>query len=137
MRMVRTHTNDTNEDKILYRELSYRLNGLLFDVHNAIGRFGREKQYADAFSQLLQGQRISFEREKELPLPLVENSRTNVADFIIDGKILLEFKAKPLITKADYYQTQRYLQATGIKLGLLINFRNRYLKPIRIIRINS
>jgi len=125
------------EDKLLYRELSYRLNGLLFDVHNAIGRFGREKQYADAFAQLLIEQKIEFEREKALPLALVGNERTNLADFVVEGKILLEFKAKPLITKTDYYQTQRYLQATGIKLGLLINFRNRYLKPIRIIRINS
>jgi len=125
------------EDKILYRELSYRLNGLLFDVHNAIGRFGREKQYADAFAKLLKEQKIEFEREKALPLALVGNDRTNLADFVVEGKILLEFKAKPLIVKADYYQTQRYLQATGIKLGLLINFRNRYLKPIRIIRINS
>jgi len=46
-------------------------------------------------------------------------------------------KAKPLILKNDYYQTQRYLQALNIKLALLINFRNRYLKPIRVIKIDT
>ena len=130
------HANDTN-GKILYRELSYRVTGLLFEVHNALGRYCREKQYGDALAKLLTESNIAFEREKPLPLPLVEDIDTNKADFIVEESILLELKAKPIVSKADYVQIQRYLQATKIKLGLLINFRNKYLKPIRIIRFNS
>ena len=37
----------------------------------------------------------------------------------------------------DYYQLQRYLQISNIKLGLLVNFRNQYLKPIRVIKIDT
>ena len=51
--------------------------------------------------------------------------------------MVLEIKAKDRIVKDDYYQTQRYLQSTGIKLALLVNFRSRYLKPIRIVRIDT
>ena len=130
------HANDTN-GKILYRDLSYRINGLLFDVHNALGRYCREKQYGDALEHLFEEKEIAFEREKALPISLVENTETNKADFIVENSILLELKAKPIVTKEDYVQIQRYLQAGKIKLGLLINFRSKYLRPIRIIRLNS
>ncbi|MBI2025233.1 GxxExxY protein [Candidatus Kaiserbacteria bacterium] len=130
------HANDTN-GKILYRDLSYRINGLLFDVHNELGRYCREKQYGDALEHLLKEKEITFEREKALPIPLIENTETNKADFVIENSILLELKAKPIVTKEDYSQIQRYLQASKIKLGLLINFRSKYLRPIRIIRFNS
>lgn len=33
----------------------------------------------------------------------------NILDFIVDDKIILEFKAKPIVLKEDYYQIQRYL----------------------------
>jgi GxxExxY protein len=130
------HANDTN-GKILYRDLSYRINGLLFEVHNKLGRYCRERQYGDALESVLKEAHIVFEREKAISLPLVENTETNKADFVIENSIFLELKAKPVITKEDYVQIQRYLQAAEIKLGLLINFRSKYLRPIRIIRFNS
>lgn len=61
----------------------------------------------------------------------------NIADFLIENKIIIEAKAKQFILKDDYYQIQRYLQASNIKLGLLVNFRNKYIKPKRIIRIDT
>ena len=137
------HANLTNNgdgkegEKIIYRELSYVINGILFSIHNAIGRFGREKQYGDALEMELKSKGVIYEREKPISLEKVENERTNIADFVIADKILIELKAKPFITKEDYMQTQRYLQASGYKLGLLVNFRNKFLKPIRIIRVNS
>ena len=125
------------EDKIIHKELSYVINGLLFKVHGLLGRYCREKQYGDALEKLLNDSRIKFEREKALPIQVIDNQLTNKVDFVIENKILLELKAKPLILKEDYYQTQKYLQAGNYRLGLIVNFRNRYLKPIRIIRINS
>src|SRR3989338_3626583 len=101
------------EEKIIHKELSYKITGLLFL------------------------EKIEFERERELPVPAIDNKLTNKVDFIVEDKIILELKAKPIVQKEDYYQTQKYLQASGHKLGLMINFRNKYLKPIRIIRINS
>lgn len=53
-------------------------------------------------------------------------------DFIIDDKIVVEMKAKPFITKDDYMQLLQYLRITDKRLGLLINFRNKFLKPKRI-----
>lgn len=61
----------------------------------------------------------------------------NIVDGIVDGKVLLEFIAKRIVTKDDYYQTQRYLQETGLLLGILVNFRDKYIKPKRIVKITS
>ena len=102
-----------------------------------MGRYGREKQYGDLLVTLLISAGLSFEREKAISVDGVANEQTNKADFVIEGKVLLELKAKDIITKEDYYQTQRYLQAGGYKLGLLVNFRNRYLHPVRVVRIDS
>src|SRR3989344_4869499 len=102
--------------EIIYKDLSYILNGLLFKVHNELGRYCREKQYGDAFANLLSLENITFEREKAIPMELITNQATNKADFIVEDKIVLEFKAKPLILKEDYYQTQKYLQASRYRL---------------------
>ena len=61
----------------------------------------------------------------------------NVADFIIDEKILIELKAARTMSKDCYRQIQNYLQQTKIKLGILVNFREFKLMPKRILRIDA
>lgn len=124
-------------DKIIEKELSYKINGLLFEVHNHLGRFCREKQYGDFFEKLLIDEKIDYEREKELSVVGIDNRFTNVVDFVINKGLLVDLKAKSIVTKDDYYQMNRYLDASGFKLGLIVNFRNKYLKPIRVIRSHS
>jgi GxxExxY protein len=131
------HTNNANKGKILHPELSYKLTGLFYKIHNELGRFGRERQYADAVENTLIKNKINFYREKELPVEIIDNHSTNKVDFDIESEILVDIKAKRFITKEDYYQMQRYLHAANYKLGLIVNFRNSYLKPVRIIRLNS
>ncbi len=127
------NTNDTNgrSNKLIYPELSYLVTGICFAVHNHLGRFSREYRYCDAIKQRLKEASIPYERERRI------GQSGNQLDFWFDGKLVLEVKAKRLITKEDFCQPQRYLQSTRKKLGLLVNFRNRYLKPIRIIRIDT
>lgn len=50
---------------------------------------------------------------------------------------ILEIKAKHVVSKEDYYQVQRYLHGARLKLGILVNFRRRYLIPKRVIRIDK
>ena len=126
------HTNDTNKKKkLIYPELSYIITGICFNVHNQLGRYAREKQYGDLLEEKLKEIKIPYKREFR-----IEKTR-NTIDFLIDNKMILELKTKPMILKEDYYQTQRYLQASDIKLALLVNFRNRYLKPIRLLKIET
>jgi len=126
------HTNDTNKKKkLIYPELSYIITGICFNVHNQLGRYAREKQYGDLLEEKLKEIKIPYKREFRI------EKTGNTIDFLIDNKMILELKTKPMILKEDYYQTQRYLQASDIKLALLVNFRNRYLKPIRVLKIET
>jgi len=126
-----------NKEKIVYPELSYKIGGILFDVQNNLGRFCNERQYGDAIEKLLKDNNLIYEREKELPkLFDGEQDRRNIADFLVENKILLELKAKRIIGREEYYQVRRYLNSLNLKLGLLVNFRDKYLKPRRILNSN-
>jgi len=58
----------------------------------------------------------------------------NRLDFLIFEHIPIEMKANPFLVKDDFYQVQRYLQSLNEDLGIIYNFRDRYLKPKRILR---
>jgi len=124
--------------KIIYPELSYKLNGLLFKIHNELGRFCLEKQYGDLLEIKLKEVQIKYEREKEIPFQGKDYTiKGNKVDFYIDNKILLDLKAKKFLQKDDFYQMRRYLKASDLKLGILVNFRDTYLKPHRILNSES
>ncbi len=116
--------------RILHAQLSYKLTGLCFKIQNEHGRFCREKQYSDAFEDALKQKQIPYKREFEL---MNTEIKGNKVDFLIDGKVVVDLKAKRFITKDDYNQMQRYLRGAGVELGLIINFRSSYLKPKRIL----
>ena len=124
----------TEEEKIIYPDLSYELVGLLFETHNNLGRYCKEKQYGDYLEQLLKENSFSYKREFVLPKSFKgEKKGRNRVDFLIEGKIIIEMKVCRRLSKKDYYQTKRYLEATNKKLALLVNFRKKNLAPKRIL----
>lgn len=121
-------------DKILHKELSYRINGLLFEAHKKLGQFRNEKQYADYFEILLKREGIKYVREYSFDdQEYGRNKIRCICDFIIEDKIILEFKTKNYLTKTDYYQVQRYLATLNLELAILINFRQIRLNLKRIL----
>lgn len=128
---MQINTNKKINGKVIYPELSYTITGILFAVHNELGQYAREKQYGDLIEKKLKEIKIPYKRE----FPI--SNTGNILDFIVEDKIILELKNTRILTKENYRQIQNYLQQTNIKLGLLVNFRPKYLKPMRIIRIDS
>ena len=123
-----------NFQKIIYLELSYKITGILFEVHNELGRYRNEKQYGDAVESHLKSHKVKYDREKILTISFQGEQRgRNKIDFLIDDKIILEIKCKPISSIDDYRQLRRYLVAAEKKLGILVNFRQRHLKPKRIL----
>lgn len=124
-------------EKVIYKDLSYKINGFLFYIHNKLGRFSKEKNYADALELVLKEDGIPFKREHVLSVDIL-SKKLNLYryDFLIDSKILLELKAKDFVSKDDYFQVLKYIKLNNMKLGLLVNFREKYLKPRRILNSN-
>jgi len=122
------HTNKKVD--LFYPELSYQLVGICYQVHNEIGGFAKEKHYGDAYEKKLKESGIKFSRE------FIIGDTGNMADFLVNDKIILEFKAKRFLPPGDFVQTQRYLQATGIKLGILVNFGPRVVQTERVVLID-
>ena len=110
------------------------MTGLLFKTHKDLGHYRNEKQYADYFEKLLKDQEIKFAREYSfLDQQYGQNKIRCICDFIIEDKIILEFKAKNFITKEDYYQTRRYLVTLNLELAIIVNFRQVRLAPKRVL----
>jgi GxxExxY protein len=99
-----------------------------------LGRYRNERQYTDALEFIFKENKIRYLREKFLPISFEgEKPNRNIPDFIIENKIVLDVKAKPFITKDDCFQLRRYLASLNKKLGLIVNFRQLYLYPKRIL----
>ncbi len=120
-----------NPSKVIYPKLSYEIIGVCFEAHNKLGRYSREKQYGDFIAESFKRKNLTYKREYQIA------DTGNIVDFLVEEKVILELKTERIITKKDYYQIQRYLQITGLKLGLLMNFRGDYLNPKRIVRIDK
>ncbi len=123
---------------IIYPELSFKINGILFKTHNQLGKYCSESQYSDFVEKLLKESNLRYEREKILP-PIFDGEKTgrNKADFLIEDTIILELKSKTIITKDDYYQVKRYLTALNKKLGIIVNFRSSYIYPKRVLNSSA
>lgn len=129
-----TKLQNDDAEKIIFPDLSYEINGILFQVHKDIGKYCNEKQVCDRIEFYLKQKQISYERELVIPAGFEgERAGRNRLDFIIDDKIILEIKTKKFLETADYFQIKRYLHAYHKKLGLLVNFREERIQPKRIL----
>lgn len=120
--------------KIIYQEDCREIFGLLFKIQNELGTNLQEKHYQKAFENLLIKNNIPHQKEVPLRVEYEQKLIGNFsADFIVKDKILLEFKCVPYITQDHIKQVLRYIQAINLKLGLIVNFRVRPLKPVRVL----
>ena len=121
-------------NNIIYKDLSYEIIGMCIEIQKELGRYKNEKQYGDRFEQTLKEKKKKYQREIYLPKSFKgEKGFRNLIDFIVDDLLIVDFKTKTFITKEDYFQMQRYLTSSNKKLGLIINFRSKYIKQKRVI----
>lgn len=90
-------------------------------------------QYGDLFEEKLKQHKLSFAREYTTVFAGAER-HPNRIDFVIADSIIVELKAKSVLEQIDFVQAHRYLDALRIDLALLVNFRERFLRPRRLIR---
>jgi GxxExxY protein len=120
---------------MLYEELSRSVIGAAMEVHKLLGSGFLESVYEHALALEFKARQIAFERQ--VPITVLykqEQIGEYRADFLVDGKIILEIKATIAFVPEHYAQAVHYLAATGLRLALLLNFGAQSLQFKRIIR---
>lgn len=122
------------EEKLLYKEESYKIIGAAIEVHNVLGCGFTEPVYQEALEHEFKLRGIPYEREKTLhvnykDIVLQKDFRV---DFLCYDKIVVELKAVSDILDEHYAQVYNYLKTTGCELGILINFGNMSLEYNRV-----
>lgn len=132
---METNLKRMNSNKrIIYPELSYKLMGALFKVHNTLGSSYQEKYYQRAIATELKEQDIPFIREKEITLGYGNQGIGEYRlDFVIDNKIALEVKTVPFLKDDFIRQLLAYLVSANLKLGIVANFRTQKLTYRRVV----
>jgi len=123
------------KEGLLYKDECYAVQGAVFDVYREMGCGFLEAVYQECLEKEFRSQKLPFEAQKELVLSYKAEplSQTYKPDFICYSKIIVELKAVKEIASEHKAQLLNYLKATGLELGLLVNF-GAYPK-VEIVRI--
>lgn len=111
-------------EKLVYSKESYAIIGTCFNVYKEMGCGFLESVYQECLEIELENQGIPFRAQQELTLTYQgrELKQKYKADFVCYDKIIVELKAVSKLTDEHRAQVLNYLHATGMRLGLLVNF---------------
>lgn len=113
----------TNPD-LLFRDEVYAIQGAVFEVNRVLGAGFLEAVYQDCLAKEFALRGIPFMAQQDLKLTY-KGQPVNAAyrpDFVCHGSVLVELKALAQTTGEHRAQVMNYLKATGLRLGLLVNF---------------
>ncbi|MCX6810993.1 MAG: GxxExxY protein [Candidatus Berkelbacteria bacterium] len=127
-------TDKDQTEEYYEAELSRRLIGLIFKTQNSTGKGFAERVYQKVFENILNSENISFNKElycdKVVDGKIVGSYRL---DFLIENKIVVEFKVRDSVYQQDISQILYYLAFKNLRLGLLAHFTNNGVKIKRLI----
>ena len=123
-----------DDDKIIYKDLSYRIVGLAMEVHNKLKSGFLEKVYENAMMVLFRREGINAAQQASIKVNFEgEEIGAYFADILVENNIILELKVAANISNAHKAQVINYLKATGVKLAIILNFGNEELEFERIV----
>ncbi|MEM3484487.1 MAG: GxxExxY protein [Candidatus Methanomethyliaceae archaeon] len=109
--------------EFLYKDLTYAIIGAAMEVHRILGPGFLESVYEEALAHEFDLRSIPYERQAKLAVRYKEIIAGEFkADFLVDGKVVVELKAIKALTEGDEAQLLNYLKGTGYRAGLLLNF---------------
>ena len=116
-------TTPESHSAVLYPELSYSIVGAAIEVHRHIGPGQLESVYQHALARELAFRAIPFEAQVRIEMDYKGGCVGEfVADFVIDGVVIVELKAVERVLAVHHAQVLSYLRAMQLRLGMLINF---------------
>ena len=110
--------------EILFKDECYSIQGAVFEVYREMGCGFLESVYQECLERELRSRNIPFITQPDLRLTYKGEllQQTFKPDLICYSQIIVELKAVKAIAPEHIAQVINYLKATGIKLGLLVNF---------------
>ncbi len=122
--------------ELKYGDITEKIIGAAFEVHKFLGNGFQEVIYQRALAYELDRAGLDFEREieqdifyKQLKAPI----GTRRADFIVEGKVMVEIKAIIQLEDVHLAQALNYLKAYKLEVGLLINFGSKSMTFKRLV----
>ena len=112
--------------ELIFKAEAYKIIGCCMEVYNTLGSGFLEEVYQEALEREFVRAEIPYVREAALTIrykgrPL---NKRYFADFVCFGKVIVELKAVSQPVPGHAAQVVNYLKATGLQLGLLVNFGN-------------
>jgi len=110
-------------------EITYKINGCAMKVHRTLGNGFQEVIYQRCLAIEFEKAKLNFGREVDQQI-FYEGIEvgTRRADFIVEGKVIVELKAIINLEDVHLAQTKNYVVAYDFPIGLLINFGSTSLQ---------
>ncbi|HZM21304.1 MAG TPA: GxxExxY protein, partial [Anaerolineales bacterium] len=123
-----------SETVIIEKELSYLIMQAAFEVYNELGPGFPESIYEEAMNRELIRRGINLERQKEVMVYFKNEPLGKfILDTIVNGRVILEYKAVSEIARIHEQQALSYLKATGLELAIVINFGADRVQSSRVV----
>ncbi|MEM6643895.1 MAG: GxxExxY protein [Bacteroidota bacterium] len=125
---------------LLHKDITEKIIGASFDVHSFLGNGFQEVIYQRALAYEMSQRNLDFAREIEQDIfykDLRKPIGTRRADFVVEGKVLVELKAIKELEDVHLAQALNYLKAYRLEIALLINFGSKSLTFKRLVLTNQ
>lgn len=117
-----------------FDELSGRIIEAAIAVHKGLGPGFLESIYENALKTALRHRGIAHESQKEVTVFFEdEPAGTHRLDLVVGGQVVVELKAVKSLEDVHFAQVRSYLKATGLHVGLLLNFNSPTLIVKRVV----
>jgi len=125
---------NSDEHRFLFKAETHRIIGCAFEVLNTLGHGLLEKPYENALVVEFQQQAIPYAQQPRFPVIYKSvNVGEYIPDLIVFDKIIVDAKVIEKIGNNEKAQIINYLKITGLRVGLLLNFKHAKLEWERII----
>jgi GxxExxY protein len=115
-------------------DITYAINGAVFEVNNILGPGFLEKVYENAL--LVELKTKGLKAENQVPITVSYKGEVvgeYAADLLVEGKVIVELKTVESLDSLHQAQLLNYLKATGLHVGLLVNFKHKKADIKRLV----
>ena len=114
-------------------DVTFAINGCGMSVLNALGHGFHEKIYENALAIAFEQKGLKFSKQKSFDVKFESQVvGTFVPDFVVEEQIIVELKTVDIITDHEKGQILNYLKITGLRVGLILNFKYAKLQWERL-----